>query len=56
MNRSLRSFYDSFHFPEIQKFLDLGKKISLEVTHIFYLFYQIIDIISKSRKINHTNK
>ena len=31
MNRSFRSFYDTFHFPEIQKFLDLGKKKSQEV-------------------------
>ena len=31
MNRSFRSFYYSSHFPEIQKFLDLGKKKSQEV-------------------------
>ena len=34
MNRTLKSFYDSYHFPEIQKFLDLGKKKSIEVNNI----------------------
>ncbi len=33
MNKSLKSFYDAFHFPDIQKFLALGKKKSLEVFH-----------------------
>ena len=35
MNRTLKSFYDSYHLPEIQKFLDLGKKKSREVNHIY---------------------
>ena len=33
MNKSLKSFYDTFRYPDIQKFLDLGKKKSLEVNH-----------------------
>ena len=35
MNRTLKSFYDSYHLPEIQKFLDLGKKKSKEVNNIY---------------------
>ena len=31
MNKTLKSFYDVYRYPDIQKFLDQGKKKSLEV-------------------------
>ena len=43
MNKSLKSFYDVYRYPDIQKFLDLGKKKSLEVRNILYLINIFID-------------
>lgn len=33
MNKTLKSFQDIYHFPEVQKFLELGKKKSSEVNY-----------------------
>ena len=43
MNKSLKSFYDVYRYPDIQKFLDIGKKKSLEVRKFIYLIIIIVD-------------
>ena len=35
MNKTIKSFYDAFECPDIQKVIDFGKKNSLEVIYFF---------------------
>ena len=44
MNKTLKSFYDVYRYPDIQKFLDQGKKKSLEVRNISQFIIYIIYI------------
>ena len=34
MNKSLKSFYDTYQYPEIQKFLSLATKKAIQVRNI----------------------
>ncbi len=57
MNKSLKSFYDVYNFPEIKKFLKIGKKKTLEVCHIsIFINITFIDPKRKRKKSQFTKE
>lgn len=50
MNKSLKSFYDVYRYPDIQKFLDKGKKKSLEVSNNTYFNIYIFRLLKQMKK------
>jgi hypothetical protein len=57
MNKSLKSFYDVYNFPEIKKFLKIGKKKTLEVCNILIIInITFIDPKRKRRKSQFTKE